>query len=391
MGKMMKTVLSKLRRDETGQAFILVMILLIVGGLIITPLLGFMGTGLIAGQLNEKNMAELYAADAGIEDALWRIKTKAAGLPQAEGEDPMEYSIADVNGKEFVGSNPIIITYIDEITYKIESTATSTDTGSSTTIVSYLNILDFVLFTDNAITSMGDIQIGPGSVVDGKVQYNGELDDMPGNLIPDENENTEVIVGWPTAELLSAFYRSDLQDNYFPFDIFTDGTVIDVKDTDPIGPLYSEGNLTIETTEAGTEATLDGTVYVAGDLDFRQTGKRYDIYLNGKTIYVEGSVDFPSAGQCYLTGPGAIIAVGDINFQPNMEGEEFIFVMSVEGEVYFSPNGDFTGSIAGNTNVDLQPGNTLTWTEPPPDLNYPGADASTNVISAILTWEIDPQ
>ena len=176
MGKMMKTVLSKLRRDETGQAFILVLILLIVGGLIITPLLGFMSTGLIAGQLNEERMAELYAADAGIEDALWRIKTKAAGLPQAEGEDPMEYFIADVNGKDV---DPVIITYIDEITYKIESTATSTD-GSSTTIVSYINILNFVLFTDNAITSMGDIGIGSGSVVTGDVQYNGELDDMPG-------------------------------------------------------------------------------------------------------------------------------------------------------------------------------------------------------------------
>jgi len=89
MGKMMKTVLNKLRRDETGQAFILVLILLVLGALIIAPLLGFMSTGLIAGQLNEKRMSELYAADAGIEDAIWKIMN---------GLVPAEYDLV-VNGK----------------------------------------------------------------------------------------------------------------------------------------------------------------------------------------------------------------------------------------------------------------------------------------------------
>ena len=53
---------------------ILALILLVVGGLILGPLLGLMSTGLAAGQVYEKKTAELYAADAGIEDALWKIK-----------------------------------------------------------------------------------------------------------------------------------------------------------------------------------------------------------------------------------------------------------------------------------------------------------------------------
>jgi hypothetical protein len=61
-------------REEKGAVLIMVLILLVVGGLILTPLLGLMSTGLIAGQVYEKKTDELYAADAGIEDALWRIK-----------------------------------------------------------------------------------------------------------------------------------------------------------------------------------------------------------------------------------------------------------------------------------------------------------------------------
>lgn len=69
----MKRTLNKLIRGEKGQALIIVLILLLLGGLIIAPLLGFMSTGLIAGQVFEEKMEGLYAADAGIEDACWKL------------------------------------------------------------------------------------------------------------------------------------------------------------------------------------------------------------------------------------------------------------------------------------------------------------------------------
>ena len=69
----MKKVFYKATRNERGQALPLVLILLLLGGLIIAPLLAFMSTGLIAGQAYEERMSELYAADAGIEDAIWKI------------------------------------------------------------------------------------------------------------------------------------------------------------------------------------------------------------------------------------------------------------------------------------------------------------------------------
>lgn len=69
----MKRTLNKLRRGEKGQALIIVLILMVLGGLIIAPLLGFMSAGLVAGQVFEVKMEGLYAADAGIEDSLWKL------------------------------------------------------------------------------------------------------------------------------------------------------------------------------------------------------------------------------------------------------------------------------------------------------------------------------
>lgn len=374
----MKTITNKLAKCEKGYALLLVLILSLVGTLIITPLLGFMSTGLIAGQVHEKKMHEIYAADAGVENAFWHIKTDASELPRA-GDDPQEHSIADVNGKQVNAA----IAYINDHTYKITSTSTS-DTGSSTTIESYVTILDMSSLMGNTITSIGDITLQPGAEVTGNVQYNGELDnkgDINGEIITDEIEI------WPTADQLSRFYWWDVKD----LEPYPDDT-IDLKDTTIIGPLYRDGDLNIKNTGGQVTAELGGTVYVTGNLIFEQPGgaKAYTIDLNGHTIYVEGSITFPAL-RCTISDSGSIFAVGDVTFQPSILSDEddFIFVMSLEGKVWFSPQGDLYGSVAGTTNIDLQPGSTLEWRELPDGLNVPGIPGSDrNVISAILNWEI---
>ena len=70
----MKGAWNKFKRGEKGQALLIVVILLVIGGLIIAPLLGFMSAGLVAGQVFEVKMEGLYAADAGIEDACWKLQ-----------------------------------------------------------------------------------------------------------------------------------------------------------------------------------------------------------------------------------------------------------------------------------------------------------------------------
>jgi len=74
MAKLRK-MLTHRGKNESGQgALAIVLILLMLGAIIITPLLVFMDTGLKAGQVYESKMQEFYAADAGVEDGLWQIK-----------------------------------------------------------------------------------------------------------------------------------------------------------------------------------------------------------------------------------------------------------------------------------------------------------------------------
>jgi len=96
-------LLKKINKKESGQALILVLVLMLVGALIITPLLGFMSTGLMVGQVFEEKMDRLYAADAGVEDAIYNIITPTAphydelqGLD--EGDPFPSYTLTDING-----------------------------------------------------------------------------------------------------------------------------------------------------------------------------------------------------------------------------------------------------------------------------------------------------
>jgi len=67
---------NRLIKDESGQALVLTLLMLLISGLIAAPLLSYMGTGLLSGEVYETRTAELYAADAGVEDAIWKIENK---------------------------------------------------------------------------------------------------------------------------------------------------------------------------------------------------------------------------------------------------------------------------------------------------------------------------
>ena len=60
--------------NEKGQAFIMVLILLLVGALLIVAVLSYAATTLKASQAFEKQVKEIYAADAGIEYGLWKLQ-----------------------------------------------------------------------------------------------------------------------------------------------------------------------------------------------------------------------------------------------------------------------------------------------------------------------------
>ena len=336
MAKLRK-MLTRPGKNESGQGVLaIVLLLLMLGAVILTPLLVFMSTGVKAGQVYESKLQEFYAADSGVEAAMCEISQNDTNpiVPDYPLNDrDIDVTIED-NGGGF---------------YKIISTATS-DGGGNTTVECYvLNIAGFNLF-DNAITSNGTVDV-KGNVTGDIVAADCEGD-------PNCNETQ---INWPSEEQLSAYYWDQVKD----LTPYSDDH-IDIA-TDPIiGPLYRDGTLDIYNAgSAGKNATLNGTVYVTDDLKIGTTQHDFTLNLNNQTIYCEGSIYV--GDRCTVTGSGCIIAVGDVYFAPKgdvgSEGE-FVFIMSIEGTVTLQPGGDFYGAVAGNADVALQPGNTLIWTNP---------------------------
>jgi len=208
--------------------------------------------------------------------------------------------------------------------------------------------------------------------------------------VKDEDDMT---LTWPTAEQFSSYYMEDVEDAYDP------GSFIDIKDLYPktIGPWYREGSLEVDNTGDPDTIVLEGTIYVVGNLEFRQPGAshNYTINLNGHTIFVGGDLYLASTS-IGISGSGCIIAVGDINYQPNIVGgdDDFVLVMSITGDTFFHPSGDFTGCIVGDTHVQLQPGCSISWISPEgKGLDVPlgvGDDDRLPPVtgSGIVSWEI---
>jgi len=171
----MKVAVRRLIRDEKGRALVLTMVLLTVGGLILAPLLGLMGTGLVAGQVSEKKMAELYAADAGVEYAIWHLQQGGSA------SSTLEFTM---NGKDVVvqmdelphgcGETPI---------FEITSTATSVDGSSTTVLAQVTNIYVFIEtgylasgeVIDASVYSPGDLLVNSDAQIKGDTIVDGNL------------------------------------------------------------------------------------------------------------------------------------------------------------------------------------------------------------------------
>jgi len=378
----MKIDVKRLIRDEKGQALVLVLILLLVGGLIIGPLLSYMGTGLITGNVYERRVEELYAADAGVEDAVWKIQQGEVAL--CPGYPTHSYNISDVNGK----SVDVAITSVYGVgnvtlTYRVVSTAAGD--GIGTEIEAYIFGVnpygDYAGLLGNVLTSQEEIILMPSA-----------------NVTPSEGENAPVDYyddPWPTAEELGEFYLEDVAG----VEPYGSNTVNLGGFDKSLGPLYRDGGLEILNSEnTPATLTLTGTIYITGDTLIGTTGKDFTLDLDGHTIFVASDSADPQkalsiGGQCTIIGSGIIIAVGDIYFQPKVPVgvTDPIFIMSVEGETLLQPNGDFYGSIAGSVEVKLQPGTSV---------NYPvDSDWYDNLnfligirmlIFHIASWEVTP-
>jgi len=103
---MKKRIVKILRRlnEQTGQALLIVLALFMIGSLTLPPILAHIGTSLKSETVYKSKTNEYYAADSGVEDAIWQIKYDRLGVLFANYDmydftDSWNYNMdAPVNG-----------------------------------------------------------------------------------------------------------------------------------------------------------------------------------------------------------------------------------------------------------------------------------------------------
>ncbi len=86
--------LKQITRGEKGQVLPAVLALLVLGGLAIVPSLNYAATSLNAGRIIGERVRGIYAADAGVEDALWSLENGVSPPQQlSENINQMEVAI----------------------------------------------------------------------------------------------------------------------------------------------------------------------------------------------------------------------------------------------------------------------------------------------------------
>jgi hypothetical protein len=99
--------LNRLLKGEKGQALIIVVLLMLISALVIAPMLSHVGTGLKSGkEVFEERMLGQYAADSGVEDALFRIQTDDPNMPE-EWDGPWTTQNAYDTAYTYTVSSPV--------------------------------------------------------------------------------------------------------------------------------------------------------------------------------------------------------------------------------------------------------------------------------------------
>lgn len=360
----MKNIFKELVRCEKGQALVMVLGFLAIGGLTIAPVLSYMNTGLHSGQLQKERMIGSYAADAGVELALWNLTINGLEIPEGE------QSILP----QFTSNNQTVNVTIDNIdsrTYAITSTATN-EYGPSTTIESHVDLL--VAYTIATIDPEAILTVRHSALIDGDIYYAGDLE-----ILDDASINGETIAGDPfdigidTEEYKveaqsGGTYNGDLTINSSPY---------------TLGPLYITGKLTIK---KEVDITLEGTVYVE------------------KIIIIEDDVS--------ITGVGNILAVNqddkgksiDIHNRVTINLDNLPLIMSASdtGEIKVGDDCNITGLLyntggrihvhGGTTSIygavigkgaRICEGTTITY--------HPDIPSLAPFAWRVQTWQINPQ
>ncbi len=88
-------------KHEQGQVLVMVLLVLAVGTLLLGAYLAYVSASHRSGQDANKAITQRYAAEAGVEDALWRLSNEPGYTEQVAQQGQDVYTI-DLNGQTIV-------------------------------------------------------------------------------------------------------------------------------------------------------------------------------------------------------------------------------------------------------------------------------------------------
>jgi predicted acyltransferase (DUF342 family)/uncharacterized protein (UPF0333 family) len=173
--QMARDMRKKIIMEQKGQALVAVLILLAIGGLLMVPTLGYVSTSLKAHQVSETKTMELYAADSGVEDAIyWLIQGKPQGGDWSWNGSTGE-RISYVRNDCIVNVSLEVLPEANN--YKISSLATSS--RGSTKVLSLVWAITWFQgdhnFSNTNPPPEGDIHVEGDVSFSNNVQFTGDL------------------------------------------------------------------------------------------------------------------------------------------------------------------------------------------------------------------------
>ncbi|MBN1643523.1 MAG: polymer-forming cytoskeletal protein [Dehalococcoidales bacterium] len=298
--------MNRANKTESGQVLILVLILLAVGALLIYPMLNLSYSAQKSHQIVEINTLNAYAADSGIEYARYKIYNFPSEIQSAGLDEYLVISGIDVH----------VIAEFEyaEAAYRITSTASR---ASRSTTIECMVVIDVGLF-GKVVACDGDLNINqcvfinPEYPGESDVFVNGNITISGSSIYPtyidgDVSASGTVTVGEHSTvtgeinehEELLAFPPIDPtvhEDKAKATGDIRGSTYLTSGGNYTLGPTFIDGNLTVGQSNKTTTLTLEGTVYVTGNITF---------------------VGCNSSNSTTLQGFGDIIAEGNISFGTN--------------------------------------------------------------------------
>jgi cytoskeletal protein CcmA (bactofilin family)/Tfp pilus assembly protein PilX len=328
-------------KKQNGQLLPMVLIFLVVGSLLVVSTLSFVDTGIKAGQKTETRTDELYSADAGVGDALWKIENDSASLPSAIGQN-LTYNILDVNGKSI--SVDIQYNKDDALAgkvYKVVSSATTPALGSNpsttTTITAYIASSEGggTFIFDNAITSLGGgISVTGGAIVTGDVFSNGTLY-VSSTIDGDVYAESGITMNWGGQITGDAYTPGTITQPQWSDDMIDGDNNSGAANEDPetippeqvdtmiadtlaettftpmtAGPVTHIGDTLFQPWWPPPESVFPDAVHVSGNL---QINGATDINFNS-SVYVDGNLTMDASGKI-ITFNGPVVVEGSIYLQ----------------------------------------------------------------------------